>query len=308
MSHVFIQGSDFKAKQWAIHIKPHCVLFSSASELLTGIHRLKGPKTIVFRYQNSQRSYLADLWYTLILLFVLLLRRPLALRIFWIMHNIDRETVDRYPLLTRIRRRILFRASEKVFVTDAYFKALLFSTNDKVKSISFGRKQGGTVSEKTMAEIIALREISDIVILCVGSAGNKYVHFDRLSLLQEEAARCDKKLSFILPEFVRYTKGDVINIVEKNLNESQLRGLVDFIYRINDDISMPFTIYSACSAGIPLISSSEFFTSKIIAEYGLGFTEEEFASVSESQLDAVQQNMNRFLATRSWSSLGEQIL
>lgn len=307
MSHVLIQGGDFKAKQWAGHIGSDCEFFSSLGELFAGIRRAKGSIKLVFRYQNSQSSRLSDLRYTLALTVILLLRRQLKARVFWIMHNIDRETTDNFPFLTKIRRKMLFSASEKVFVTDPYFKELFFQTNSKVESISFGRKQGGQVSTETLKSIEKRRNEFDIVVLCVGARGRKYVHFDRLGLLQAEAAKCSKRVVFIVPEFVAHTRAEVIRVAEENLDESKLRGLVDFIYRINDDFSMPFTVYAACSAGIPLISSSEFFTGKIIERYGLGFTESEFSAASKEQLAMVRKNMKRFLDDRHWNSLSEKI-
>lgn len=302
-----IQGNDFKASNWMAQFGENAQFFISAQDLLRML-RQRGNKHVIFRYQNSSARMTSDLAYTLVILLLTSVRKFINTEIYWIMHNIDRETVDKFPILTRLRRACLTRASKCIFVTDPMFKEQFFSTNDKVKSITFGPKSGGSISGKSLDVIVRLSKQYDLVALCVGASGDKYVHYQRLEHLCALSQKHDKTLLLILPEHTDYHGENVIHVSEKNIDEEKVAPYVDFIYRINDDISMPYTIYAACGARIPVVTGSDYFTFEIVKKYGIGFSEEEFFDATDVQIARVKTNMEKFMKSRSWNSLAEVLI
>jgi len=280
--------------------------FISAQDLLRMLFR-PGRKHVIFRYQNSSPRLTTDLAYTLVILILTTVRKLIRTEIYWIMHNIDRETTDKFPILTKLRRTSLKWASKYVFVTDPLFKERFFSADKKVKSISFGPKFDGTVGQDTLDAIIELGKQHDLVALCLGASGDKYVHFCRLDKLSALAAKHKKTLLLILPEHAVYKGDNAIRIKEKNIDEKAMAPYVDFVYRINDDISMPYTIYAACDAAIPVVTGRDFFTYEIIEKYEIGFSEEDIFLASEAQMAFAKLKMREFMQDRTWHSLADAL-
>lgn len=302
-----IQGSDFKARRWMEPFGAKAQFFISAQDLLRILIR-PGRKHVIFRYQNSSPRMVSDLAYTLVIVMIAAIRRLIKTEIYWIMHNIDRETVDKFPVLTRIRRAILTRSSRLVLVTDPMFKSKFFPATEKVRSISFGPKSDGVIDERTLDKIAELREEYDLVAMCLGAVGDKYVHYRCLEHLTALAAQHGRALLLILPAHSNYEGKNAIKINETNIDENALTQYVDFIYRINDDISMPYTVYAACGAQIPLVTGRNYFTFDIVKSYGIGFSEEEYFLASETEITRTKQKMKEFMDSRTWRSLADVLV
>lgn len=280
--------------------------FFTANELL-GFLRLSGRKCLIFRYMSSEQKLSTDIKYTGLIVALGLLQKALNIDIYWIMHNIDRETIDTRPVLTRIRRAALKRAARKIFVTDSFFKEKYFPDDARVGAISFGEKRGGAISRENLQKIRNLSQSYDLVALCLGAKGDKYTHFTRLPRLTQLAAQHGRSLAFILPDHAQYEGENAIHIDEPNIDEKAIAPYVDFVYRINADVSMPYTLYAACSAGIPIVTARESFTYEIIQRYGIGFDEAGFFSATGEQIASVRQKMSLFIERSSWTSLSERI-
>ncbi len=300
--HYIIQGYDCKARNWMAGVADRTVYFVRAQDLARLIF-LPGTKCLIFRYMNSNRKLTTDTIYTLMIVAISLLKPLLRIRLFWIMHNIDRETIDHYRVLTRVRRTILSWRSEKIFVTDQLFKELHFPDDPKVEAISFGPKRGGTISQETLSELERLHERCDQIGLCLSAGGGKYVHNQRMARLQDMAASCGVRLGLVVSQTTDIEGEDVLRVNEPNIDETALIGLVDFIYRINDDVSMPFTLYAAATAGIPIVTSADYFTHQIVERYGIGFSEQAWFAADECDLEKVRGNMRAYIDRSNWSSL-----
>lgn len=306
-SYYIIQGSDFKARNWMAPFGKKARFFSTARELIN-LLRLSGDKCLIFRYMNSDKSLSTDIKYTLLVVLICTFRFFFRIRIYWVLHNIDAETVDLFPWLTRIRRCSLMWASTKVFLTDAFFKERFFSANNKVEAISFGPKLDGDVSSKNLKQIIRLKKKYDLVALCLGAPGDKYVHFERLTMLSKYAADNGLSIAFILPKHTSPPGIHCLHIDELNIDEKIIAPYVNFIYRINNDLSMPYTIYAACDAKIPIVTAKGFFTFDIIENYGIGFDEIGFFSANQHNIEEVKSNMGRFMERSDWGSLSKKII
>ena len=279
--------------------------FVSAQELSKMLLQ-SGRKHVIFRYQNSSPRLFSDLAYTILILLLVITRKLIRTEIYWILHNIDRETVDDFPFLTMIRRELLRRASKSMYVTDPMFKRRFFPSDKKVISITFGPKPDGSIRKETINAIAESAEQFDLVALCLGAKGDKYVHFRRLDRLSALAKKYNKTLVFVLPEHVEDPPENAIVIGENNIDEKAIAPYVDFIYRVNNDISMPYTLYAACGAKIPIVTADSFFTYEIVKEYEIGFSEEEYFTATDARIEYVKQKMEYFLRGRTWSCLADE--
>ena len=305
-SKIIIQGLDFKAKAWMKPFQSKAVHFHNIRSLLIAVLNFDR-KCCIFRYLNSESNFIKDLIYTLIICLICLSRKFFKLDIYWILHNVDKETIDRYPQLTKIKRKAISLSAKKIFVTDSLFVKECSIYFPKVFPISFGPKNNGVIKNETIEDVQRFSKKFDFVILCLGAVGPKYLHYDRLEDLAKIGKQSNKTVGFVVPKDIFSSSENMLPIDEPNLDESALNKYVDGIYRINDDISMPYTVYAACTARIPLISNIECWTFKILQEYGIGFSEEVFFTANEKQIYDVKKNMDVFLSNKKWESLAENL-
>jgi hypothetical protein len=75
---------------------------------------------------------------------------------------------------------------------------------------------------------------------------------------------------------------------------------VDFVLKTLDDVSVPYTLYSAATAGIPMISSSNSYFSKDLVKYGLGGTIESCDEIISIIENYDTTNASFFLEQNTW--------
>ena len=78
--------------------------------------------------------------------------------------------------------------------------------------------------------------------------------------------------------------------------------MVNYVYRENADISIPYTIYAAATAGIPVITSDDSLLAEIVLREGIGLTIGMLSSEYEIKYD-----FDGFLGRHRWSSLKEAL-
>src|SRR5690606_13593977 len=78
----------------------------------------KKPKAYVLRYLNDYPSFGKTLVRTASEVILILSCILFRIEIFWICHNIDRESDMYHPIMTNFRRKIVSFFSKKIFVTD----------------------------------------------------------------------------------------------------------------------------------------------------------------------------------------------
>lgn len=304
---VLIQGTDFKARNWMAPFGTRAAFFNTVHEL--GRHlKGEGRKAVIFRYMNSQGSFRADALWTLYIVWTALSASIRGIDLFLILHNIDRETNDRWPLLTTIRRSFLKRMAKAVFVTDPFFKEQFFPGQSRFRAITFGAKTGGSVRPETLEALKEFRIQHDQVALCLGASGGKYRHFMRLDRLIEDARSEGISLGIVVSEGTAFSGPHFLKVNEPNIDEAAIEREIDFIYRINDDVSMPYTLYAAATAGIPVVTARDAFTYEIVRKYGLGFSEQEWFAASEAERTALKDSLACFATRGDWDSLAAEMM
>ena len=83
------------------------------------------------------------------------------------------------------------------------------------------------------------------------------------------------------------------------LEESQLSKYIDYVYRNNEDISIPYSIYSSAFSNTPIITYSEPL-SKILEREKIGTHIHKIGNNSKFDFEAFKEN-------KSWKDLYESI-
>jgi len=306
---IFIQGRDFKAQKWAEHLKSDVSYFSSVTDMWGVVRRIRIGDGVVFRYQNNPKSLFVSLVVTFLVVLILFAVKLRRAKVFWVCHNVDQDTSLHHKRVERFRRFVIQLSSEKIFVLHREF--LKHVSGQNIYPISFGRKDGGETSKKTIGLIAEHSRKFDRLVLIAGQDGGKYRHFDRLALLTECFSRCGLNVGFILAgvsesrRFSGELSPKILKIYEKNIDEKAISEYVDFVYRENEDISMPYTVYASCSAKIPVITSSGSVLSEILTKEEIGFplgVEALAAALAQEKW-----GFEQFLARNTWASLSRYL-
>lgn len=338
---VIVQKEDNKSLAWSkeansLGITIICQKGSPIRAPLFLIKQIikRKPNGYALRYLNDYPSFGKTLIRaaseTSLILCCLLFR----IKIFWICHNVDRESNDFFPRISTFRRKLTARYSTKIFVTDKLLvekaKAVFSAYKDKIDSISFGKlveRPTGTGDTNSSAFLDEQRKMAlergykFLCVLCTGTlSSRKSLHFSYLLQLIEKAEKnaihvCaivagnvddehsrrlmkDYKMSAKILAFDSYTTFS-FDFIRKN---------VDFYFRSYDDFSVPFTVYEACTLEKPVLTQDIGFLPQMIKYYQLG-------SVVSENLENLEQafnemiylekfHFNEFLKEKRWSSLG----
>lgn len=299
---VYFQGRDAKAQQWVEHFSVPVHHFETLRHMLEILWSSGANDVLVFRYQNNPPKLLSALAVLIVLYLVLLKARAYKMAVVWICHNVDQDTLPHHKWIERIRRRLLARRADVVFVLDPFF--VKHCMRPDAMPITFGRKMDGSTRAETIASIKDLAQRVDRVILIAGQDGGKYKAFQRIPELQDHFRALGIRAGFVVAgmaadrSFSTEVEVNILRICEPNLRESDLRELVHFVYRENADISIPYTIYAAATAGIPVITSDDSLLAKILLRERIGKPIGMLSSEGESAYD-----FEDFLVRHDWGSL-----
>src|SRR6056297_2256396 len=149
LPYILFQHRDDKVKQWGTVLKAHYGVRAEPMletpiklpvELIRWFRNDGKPKAFFFRYLSDNPSFLKT--------FIRFVAEWIALRllqlkrvpIFWICHNVDRET-KHFHSLTDVRRRMVARSAERIFVMDEqlvdYAKSVFPEQAAKIDYLSF---------------------------------------------------------------------------------------------------------------------------------------------------------------------------
>lgn len=304
----FIQNHDKKAECWAHYFVGDVVLFSTPFEWLLSLLRIRRCDLMIFRYQNSHRRLSVSLFYVVILAAVLIYARLLRAEIVWINHNVERETSDNYRLLSNLRRCLLLKLSHRVLVLDELF--IPYVRHHSVSSISFGRKDWGSISKTNQDKTHQFSQRYGLVILLLGqdkSRAKKYATFENLCGLARLLHGHQLDVGFVTigmdanrelpPDVERH----VLRIQEPSLAEAGIAEYVDCVYKANLDLSMPYTIYAAASAGLPMLVEGNSPIWPMIQRENLGMRVSDL--IRERVIDKESFSFKSFLEKNSWQTL-----
>ncbi|MEL7147126.1 MAG: hypothetical protein AAFO69_12205, partial [Bacteroidota bacterium] len=291
MKYIF-RDVDFKARSWKAAADGSDIDLAGGSRITFTFALIaktlfwrRSDFVVVVRYLNDYKSPVKSfmLFFSELLLFVYV--KLSRIELYWICHNIDRESRDIFPKMTRVRRSWVLAAASKIFVMDAhltkYAKILFRKQAHKIQSTSFGRyKEELTIHRPNEVERVLdhqglfykgleQKELLDIISakvpefdytgFCAGKLIPKKVYFKEIpSLIAAGEAQGIKILMIVIsdisprdePELHNYLKGSE-NVIFVNslmkINAYKLAGSVDFHWLGYNDISIPYSIYVASS-------------------------------------------------------------
>lgn len=346
---ILMQSNDLKTKEWGdvaeklgvmILPLPESPIFIPFS-LLKLIITMNKPYGLVLRYLNDYPSLFKTLIRCLSELLSVLICKTFRVKIVWICHNVDRETHCYYPVLSRVRRQIIGRASKSILVMDPklvrHAQKVFPSFADKIDYTTFGpaRNLGRNPdmdrhTEGIISFINTHREGTEektYVGLSVGHASTKTTHFQATRDLLKKANELALNIIIVIvgpvgeylskedPETLNFLKQDPrIYLVDDyvKVDETRLSAVVDFYWRGYNDLSVPLTIYNAMTVEVPMLVQAHGFLSEAVKKYSLG------AVVSNDFIDLdkaisivenwPKRNAKSFVRNHTWELGSRQIL
>ena len=346
MISVIIQKDDIKSKKWAqaayslgINIvqqkgSPIRAPFFLFNYLLKN----KKPKAYILRYLNDYPSFIKTLIRTLSEITVIGICLILRIKIFWICHNVDKDSIRNFPRISSFRRKMIATLVKKIFVTDSLLaqsaKEILPKYGHKIDYISFGEIEGFEKGAGDNESIKFLNERKEyatqnghhfFAVLCAGAPdAPKSLHFHYLIKLIEDAKKNNLYLAVLVAGnwnssisrklLATFQHNSNILIFEKYTTFSSgfIKNNIDFYFRGYDDYSVPFTIYEACTLQKPILALDIGFLPRMIEFYELGVvTKENFIDIDKSLHKLSQPSkfkFKEFLEEKKWSGLGEKLV
>lgn len=338
---ILIQKDDFKSKYWAKAAEKNKLgkLIPIARSpmrmpfvLLKSILQREKPDAIIFRYLNDYPVFVKTVLRTITDLSTVIIARLFSVRIFWLAHNVDKETTSFYPLLIRLRRKFLIKNSKYVFVTDEmlveYALRFLKIHKDKLKPLSFG-KIDNEKYDKLNNDVIYIKQwLNEVdkenkkfkIGFWIGTPGNKkLVGLKMISKFCEFKKYNDFGFKFIVAgpignwlkkidskTYQYLCESENVLFINKyvKIPVAEWRNIFDFIWNPLDDYSIAFTVYNSVLGQIPIVALRNTFLGDFIVKNKVGFAVDKSSDFSEQLYYYLSQNKaleyNTFLTKRNW--------
>lgn len=292
--------------------------------LLAAVCKYRGSKAVCFRYLNDYNSLVKSLARVLSESLSLVICFLLNVRVLWICHNVDQETVAYYPRISEFRRRLFKLMSSKIYVTDEllipHARRLLGVPDAKLDYVTFGEtietgqkqleKAGPVVEELSKwYEALKIEDPEVQVGLWIGTYADKKL--SGLRRMYEMAASSNStKIGFVIvgnvmeqlsrSDKVAYEgiiRNSRIYVINRNvpLPNTVWPRFCDFVWKPMDDYSIGFTVYKALSVGLPTLVENGTFASEFLNYYRIGY--------GTSAGDHEVARINKFL--RDWAAQGK---
>jgi len=335
----FIQKDDNKSLNWKESCAPEVELIPLAgSQILSPLqlllHMIKNKKTpdfFVFRYLNDYPSALRTILRLISEISVIVFCFIFRIRVFWVCHNVDKESIVNYKFITRIRRWLIIKASDNIFVTSQlllpFAKRILGTT--KVCAISFGQvnieKKMDLEAKNTLLKHQLFNQEGVVRVIITGSPAEKSLHFDYVIKLIEAFEGIGKSIVIVVAgEFDNslrsikllgsYRENKAIILFERYTCFSLefIKNNFDFYFRVYSDYSVPYTVYESSSLRIPVLTMNKGFLPTLINQYNLGYVlNKEFTNLVcaiESCKAIDEKQYQSFLYDHHWGTLGDQLI
>jgi len=293
---IYLQGIDFKAKLWGRSLGG-VTHFTSIHHLLSMIRRIGRDDKIIFRYQNDTDSVIKDIFYTILLILICCKAQLIKATIYWICHNVDKETVVNVRIINRTKRFLLHSFSEKVFLTDPILKKYYPYKKHKIDIVKMGPPNRGNWDPKNLSLILDFCTKYEHVFLSAESKGLKYKNMEVIGHIKKNL----KNVGIIqINGQLLDESEDTLHVSQTGqIDESVLKEKITGIIKYNDDFSVPYTAYRCAYYEIPLISMSDSFTSEFVEHYGIGASVENF--LGKFRFDSFKKNCRNFCSNKSWN-------
>lgn len=352
---ILFYSDDFKTESWQKELnKLDCEVVSNSADRLKYFHNIlyharvlidqffnkKKIDVFVFRYLNDNQHLRVSLEYLFRDLITVVLCTLMGTKMIWLLHNIDKETKVRHPLISKLRRKIVGFGCNRILVTDPHLIEFALEygiEKDKLDWICFGEpekkkpdKRNQVLKEKiksfkeNLSKEIGIKNI--IVGLCVSEPAKKKSHYlfaDSVAGRLEDAQDSCLVLVMIgsFPNGVIYDEAKekvnlspyVLHIDEAFLvNEHYISDEIDFFYRSMTDHSVAYTLYVACSLGKPTVTHNTGALPVIIQRENIGFVLEDNYLKSSDMFNAIKgwnsEGNLQFLTKRSWQIGAERLM
>lgn len=274
------------------------------------------PEVFVFRYLNDYDSAFKSYIRLISEILTVLLCKLFGIRIWWICHNIDKETQSHHHALSRFRRNLIKMVSEYIFATHHLLvpHAVKILGVSNVKSISLGYLEENVYDTLTKEDEvnIALKKWLDErrnqqskFIFVVGTSAHKVLHFKYVNALVNQLNQEDNLntwYALVVGEKVESNE-HIYNIGSKYLVPSIIiEEYMDYYYRVIDDLSVSYTVYEAAWNKKPILTEMTGFLPEMVSEFNLGYVIDrkkikEF--IEELKMDQVF-GFNLFLKNNNW--------
>lgn len=348
---IYFLNTDFKYKAWALSLKqlgfsveannksyPYNILY------VIGLYvKRVRVDSIVFRYLNDRTTLLRTLLNLLTDIIVVLVSKMKNVKIFWIAHNVDRESKIRYGKISSIRRYLINKYSDKIFVTDPLLIKYTYKhgiATNKLDWISFGVPDNSKpkVINKKNEELVAIVRnykaslhnslLNKKVFLgiCVTSPMAKFYHFLFANKLVQQNSSNNYQLALVL--IGRFPEGDKFDEAKQKVKENEfilhidenfpvheklLENEIDFFYRTVNDISVSYSVYVAASLGKPILTDNYGFLSEMVTAYNLGMVipideNKKVDLIANFILTWDSSYSEEFLKNHSWKIGAERII
>ena len=349
MQYIVIQSDDIKTKKLNESTKKYGVqLISVAGSpikipvyLINYIVKRGKPIGVIYRYLNGYPNLFKDLLRLISEVFSIFICRVLKIKIVWICHNLDRESIIFNEKITKIRRTLFERFSHKILVTDPLLinkaKKILPFAKDKIDYITFG----GYIETPTNYEshrltkliIDFIREQNNKNVkkpmfgLCVGNANWKTAHFERIPKLLDKSEMIGRPIRLIVvgplgsyysrtnPKLIDKLKSDPrIFFYNKfiSIDEDKISKYIDFYWRAYRDLSTPFTVYHSAKVKKPILAQGPGFLKEMVENYNLGATVKDNFEDLEYALNRLRdwdpRFAEEFLESHNWDIGARQLI
>jgi hypothetical protein len=307
-------------------------------------------ESVVFRYLNDRKSWFKSVSFLISDLLIYGLCSLFQIKIHWILHNIDKESSINFPTMIKHRRRWIASKAKKIFVIDQLLVELAKEAfpdhKNKIDHISFGRYSSGMIARKIKPLAISsnrecmnfsfslfdelidvvksVRPDYDLIAFCGGRYSKKRMNFQELPNLVEGAKKANLKFLMILVSDFSRTEdkrlfdycteaSDIMfvnNLLE--MNEFAFQGLIDFYWNGYSDISIPYTVYTAATLEIPVISYDSGILPKVVSHYKIG----EVVKADYSNLESLSRRVrdkdnyafSEFLELNYWNKTADKLV
>ncbi len=303
----------------AVNGHPIFAPFFLVQELLRG----KKVGIYVFRYINDSESTILAIGRYFSDLLQIFLCRIFRIKIWWLCHNVDRETAVFHPMITRLRRRNIIKYSERIFTTNSLLipTAQHYFPEKFVDSLSLGFIEG-VISERIERndsidrEIVRWMESNNTsntkFIFCIGSPADKSLHFQLINKFIENVNRIDtsrKWFAIVVGDRVRESPF-IYNVPYRHfVNPEILLEYASYYYRVINDYSISYSVFEAVHYRIPIITESYGILPEIVKYYNIGIVIDSLDNLL-SDIDSFQVNFvdfERFEALNNWQVAASKI-
>lgn len=342
--YALIQEDDIKSKMLAKEIDEIELYRMKGSTNLIPIYllreifkRRKRPEAVILRYLNDSTSFLKSLIRVITNIITVVLTVILRIKLIWICHNVDRESKEYFPLLVKIRRKIVTRFSEKILVTDKllvkHAVKFLGIEYSKVDYITFGRpiinnvNTDSDVHRKILEFVYSNNKPNTLVGFSIGNPNKKVLQPFYTNNLINSAANNGINVKIILGgpigDFIKKKDVKIYESLLSNpnvlfldgkikINEEFISKHIDFYWRVYDDFSVPYTVYNAVFLNKPILTMKKGFLNEMVEEYKLGTVlDMEMSNIvkafEELRIDR-EKIYKKFISNHNWSYGASKLL